>query len=134
MRSYVTTGYGGALFRRLKGAIGGDWVVLAANVRSGPVHRDPDNEPQIAAHCLLVLRPVRVLTGDPAVVVLQDRHRRGQVDDLGVTFRLHPFAEEAVVQPAHRGPRVPGQVLRLDGGLPGADEHAADIVDGDNDW
>ena len=111
-----------------------DRAVLAANVRAGPVHRDPDNEALVAAHCLLILRPVRMLTGDAAVVVLKERHRRGQVDELGGTLRLHPLAEEAVGQPAYRCPGIPGQVLRLNGGLPGTDQQSAIVVDRYDDW
>src|SRR5215469_11735107 len=103
----------------------------ATHVRAGAVNRYSDDQSLFSSHRLAIVIPVRVLARDPPVVVLQDRQRVRQVDELRASLGLNPLAEETVVDDTQGRPRVPGQVPGLDGGLPGADQRAAVVVDGD---
>src|SRR5215471_16189193 len=92
-------------------------VVLAAAVRACPVESDGYDDPPVALHSLPVVVPVRVLTGDGAVVVDEQVHGIGKPDDLGGAFGLDPVTEESVVHDADRGVRISLQVLGLHGRL-----------------
>src|SRR5262247_277737 len=101
----------------------------AADVGTGPGEVDPQDDPAVAYHRRPVVVPVGVLAGDPPVVVDEDVHRVGQRDDLCLALDLDPFAEEAVVDDAERRPGVTPQVLGLDRGLTGTDQHPPLLVD-----
>jgi len=68
-----------------------------------------------------------------AVVLLQEWHRVGQVDEFGGPLGLDPLAEEAVVHDAQRRVWISGQVAGLHRGFPGADEEAALVIDRNDD-
>lgn len=104
-------------------------VVLAAAVRACPVESDGYDDPPVALHSLPVVVPVRVLTGDGAVIVDEQVHGIGKPDDLGGAFGLDPVTEESVVHDADGGVRISLQVLGLHGRLAGADDHPALTVD-----
>jgi len=70
-----------------------------------------------------------VLAGDPAVVVHEEFHRVGQVNDFRLALHLDPLAEEAVIDDTQRCPGIATEVLRLDRGLAGADQHPPLVVD-----
>src|SRR5580698_1935944 len=69
----------------------------AADVRTGPAERNPDDEPLVADHGRTIFGPVRVLAADPAVVVDQQVERVREVDKLRGALGLDPLAEEPVV-------------------------------------
>ena len=70
-----------------------------------------------------------MLARDSAVVVLEERQRIGEMDELSPAFGLDPLPEESVVHDAHRSPVVTSQVLGLDGCFPGADQEPAIVID-----
>src|SRR5690348_11343883 len=76
-------------------------------------HRNGDDQAALAAHRVAILVPVGMLAGYPAVVIDEQVHRLGQVDEIRGALGLDPLAEEPVRHDADRGARITREVLHL---------------------
>src|SRR5215475_3126887 len=74
-----------------------------------------------------------MLARDPPVVVLKERQRIGEMNELSPAFGLDPLPEESVVHDAERSPGVTSQVLGLDGCFPGTDQEPPVVIDRHHD-
>ena len=70
-----------------------------------------------------------MLAGDSPVIVLKERQRVGEMNELSVTLGLDPLPEEPVIHDAQRSPGVTRQVPGLDGRFPRADEESPCVID-----
>ena len=69
-----------------------------------------------------------MFTGDAPVILNEQVHGVGQGDNLRVSLDLDPLAEERVGENAQRSAWAAPQVLCLDRGLTGTDQHPALVV------
>src|ERR1700730_12969114 len=112
----------------------GRWSgVSPAAVRADALRSDSQQHAAVALHRGAGGVPVGVLTRDVAVVLDEPVDRLGEVDDLGPALDLRGGSEEAVLEHAHRAPRLALNVLRLHPRLAGPDPHGAAAVDAHRD-
>jgi hypothetical protein len=71
------------------------------DARTGLRRRDSDQAAALFDHGGPVVVPVRMLSGNGAVVLNQWFHRLGQADDLDIATDLCPVAEEPVIEHTH---------------------------------
>lgn len=99
--------------------------------RTGFRRRDPDQAATLFDHGRAVVRPVRMLPGDTAVILDQRLHRLGQADDLDVATELHPVAEESVIEYTQPRSRVAADVQCLHCGFASTHDQTILRVDAD---
>src|SRR5688500_8622475 len=93
-----------------------------AAIRPGPLELDADHASLLPLHGGAIVVPIGVLARHPPVVVDQEVHGVGQVDDLGAAVDLDPLAVELVAHHAHRHGLIAPHVLDLHGRLTGRDD------------
>src|SRR5262245_48817774 len=105
----------------------------AADVRTGALGGDTEDDALFALHRIAIVVPVGMFAGDAPVVVDQAVHCFRQRNDFGRAVDLGPRAVETVAEGAYRNVRVAARVLGLDGGFTRADDDVPAVVDSHGD-
>src|SRR6266516_4204951 len=106
----------------------------AAYVGARTGDRHADDHALVALHGRTVVGPVRVLTGDGAVIAHEKLHGGWQRDHFGGPVHLNPVTEEAVAEHTQRCAVVASQVTSLDSRLAATDQRPAFRVNRGEHW